>query len=169
MHQWKQAKSCWQSKRDLQVSVVYVSLMGWLQLWDRLGPGTLCCSACTWTKISSSNKIQRNYKGLKITVMGSWGKLWTARYKKDQKNPTAASEEPGAKGGDWEQKQDTIQAVCTKPSLPPEPWTHPSPHPMWGTSLTPLGKWARELLPVLALPNAAGTPINPCLNFLSGL
>ena len=142
MHQWKQAKSCWQNKRDLQVSVVYVSLMGWLQLWDRLGPGTLCCSACTWTNSSSSNKIQRNYKGLKITVMGSWGKLWTARYKKDQKNPTAASEEPGAKGGDWEQKQDTIQAVCSKPSLPPEPWTHPPPltpckdqfAPSWGMS-----------------------------------
>ena len=45
---------------------------------DRLGPGTLCCSGCsvcTWTNISS-NKIQRNNKGLKITVdMRSWGKL----------------------------------------------------------------------------------------------
>ena len=53
--------------------------------WN-LGPGTLCCSACIWTNIFSSNKIQRNYKGLKITVcMHSWGKLWTARYKKTKK------------------------------------------------------------------------------------
>ena len=38
-----------------------------------------CCNAWTRTNISSSNKIQRNYKGLKIAVcMHSWGKLWTA-------------------------------------------------------------------------------------------
>lgn len=37
--------------------------------WDQV-PGTHCsgCSACTWTNVSSSNKIQRNYKGLKVTV-----------------------------------------------------------------------------------------------------
>ena len=29
--------------------------------WD-LAPGILCCGACTWTKISLSNKIQRIYK-----------------------------------------------------------------------------------------------------------
>ena len=64
--------------------------------WD-LGPGTLCCSACTWTNVSSSNIIQRNYTGLKITAcMGSWDKLGTTRYKKT-KNPTATSEEPRAK------------------------------------------------------------------------
>ena len=34
--------------------------------------------------------------------MGSWGKLWTATYKKDQNYLTAASEEPGAKGGGWD-------------------------------------------------------------------
>lgn len=40
-----------------------------LGLLDKLGPGTLCCSICTWTIISSkSNRIQRNYKGLKTTV-----------------------------------------------------------------------------------------------------
>ena len=43
--------------------------------WD-LGPGTLCCSACPWTNISSSNRIQRNYKRLKITAcLHCWGKL----------------------------------------------------------------------------------------------
>ena len=25
--------------------------------WDRLGPGTLCCNACTWTNISWSTRI----------------------------------------------------------------------------------------------------------------
>ena len=53
--------------------------------WDRLRetPGTLCCRACTWTKVSSSTGIQRNYKGLKIRVcMLSWGELLTTKYKK---------------------------------------------------------------------------------------
>ena len=46
--------------------------------------GTLCCSSCTWTDLSSSNKIQRNYKGLKITeCMCSWDKVRT----KDTKGP----------------------------------------------------------------------------------
>ena len=45
--------------------------------WD-LGPGTLCCNACIWTKY-------RDYKGEKITAcMHSWNKLWT-RYKKAKK------------------------------------------------------------------------------------
>ena len=44
--------------------------------------GTLCCSACTRKNISSSNKIQRNYKELKITTRRhSWSKLRT-RYKR---------------------------------------------------------------------------------------
>ena len=56
--------------------------------WDRLGPRTLCCSAWTWTNVSLSNQLQRNYKGLKSLY---WGKLWTIRYKKT-KNPIASSE-----------------------------------------------------------------------------
>ena len=65
--------------------------------WDRLGPGTLCCSTCTWTNTSLSNRMQRNYKGLKITAcMCCWGKLPTIRFKKS-KNPTATSEEQEAK------------------------------------------------------------------------
>ena len=52
--------------------------------WDRLRPGILYYSACTWPKVSLSSKIQRNYKGLKIAVhmLHSWGKWWTRRYKK---------------------------------------------------------------------------------------
>ena len=52
--------------------------------WD-LGPGTLCCRACTWTHVSLNHKTQRNYEGLKVTAcMCSSGKLWT-RYKKAKK------------------------------------------------------------------------------------
>ena len=55
-------------------------------IWDRLGPGTLCCKACTRPHLSSSYKIQRNYMGLEITVcMCSWGKFWTKRYKEKKK------------------------------------------------------------------------------------
>ena len=34
-------------------------------LWFGLGPGALCCSACSWTNASSSNRIQRNCMKLK--------------------------------------------------------------------------------------------------------
>ena len=46
--------------------------------WEKLGPGIIiCCSACTRRNVSSSNKIQRNCKGLKIPVcVHNWGKLW---------------------------------------------------------------------------------------------
>ena len=92
--------------------------------WD-LGPRTLCCSACTWTNVSSSNKIQRNYKGLKITVcMCSWGRLWTKRYK-ETKSTTATSEEPGAKAGSY---------ACPLHTTPPKGWADHLSHP---SSLTP--------------------------------
>ena len=43
-----------------------------------LGPGILHRSVCTWTHLSSSNKIERNCRGLKITMcISSWGRLWT--------------------------------------------------------------------------------------------
>ena len=45
--------------------------------------------------------------------MHSWGKLCTTRYKKT-KNPTATSEEQGAKTGCQEQKQGTAHAPCTQ-------------------------------------------------------
>ena len=98
-----------------------------------LGPGTLCCSACTWTNISLSNKIQRNYKGLIITAcMCSWGKFWTTRYKKT-KNPTATSGDLGAKAG---------YCACPLHSTPPKGWvnhlSHPSsPTPGHASTLTP--------------------------------
>ena len=71
------------------------------------------CSACTWTQLSSSNKIQKKTKpktcmGLKITMcMHSWGKFWTKRYK-ETKNPNChfwrvwnKNRGLGAKAGYW--------------------------------------------------------------------
>ena len=103
--------------------------------WD-LGPGALCCSACTWTNVSSSNKIEGNYEQLKITTcMCSWGKLWT-RHKKTQKTQLPLLKSRGRVG-------NKSRALCTppahattkgvgrtpKPPLLPAPWTHPHPHP----------------------------------------
>ena len=49
-------------------------------------PWLQCCRACTWTNVSSGYKIQRNYKGLKITAcVCNWGIFWTTRYKQTKK------------------------------------------------------------------------------------
>ena len=70
------------------VAESWTRLRDWTELnvfetsWNQ---GTLYCRASTWTNVSFSNRLQRNYKGIKITVcMQSWGKLWTIRYKKTQ-------------------------------------------------------------------------------------
>lgn len=44
--------------------------LGWLCMrrrvvWDQLGPGTFYCRACTWRKVSLSNRIHRNHTWLK--------------------------------------------------------------------------------------------------------
>ena len=67
--------------------------------WD-LGLGILHFSACPWTNISFSNKIQRNYKGLKITAcMCRWEKVWTVRLKKTQKAQLPLLKSPEQKQG----------------------------------------------------------------------
>ena len=111
-------------------------------------PVLQCCYACTWTHLSSSNKIRRNRKGLQGTVcMHIWGKFWTKDTKRP-KNPVANFEEPGAKSGCGEQKQGAEQVPCTqhtrrvgqppKPPPRPNPWTHPYlPSPHLRNKLTP--------------------------------
>ena len=106
----------------------------WTQ-WVYLGhagtwPGTLCCSAWTWTNISSSNKIQRNCKGLKIAACASgWGKLWTTRGKKRIKNPAASSKVPGA---EYCLLHTAPPGVGRQPQPPlwPKPQVHPYLHPI---------------------------------------
>ena len=91
-----------------------------------MGPGTLCCSACSWTNVSFGNKIQRNYKGLKIAVcVHTWDKLGTTRNKNTKKkhpktkrpnsHPTAMSEELGAKAG---------YCSCPLHTTPPKGWAN---------------------------------------------
>ena len=62
-----------------------------------LGPGILCCRAAKLAPghtFSQEKKMQRNYRGLKITVcMHSWGEFWT----KDTKRPKY----PTALSGGW--------------------------------------------------------------------
>ena len=52
---------CWVGMGDIQWQPPVQPLAVWPSIWpwDRLGPKTLHCSACTWTHLSSSNKIQR--------------------------------------------------------------------------------------------------------------
>ena len=54
--------------------------------WDLL---LQCCNAYTWTHLSSSNQLQRNLMGQKITeCMHNWGKFWTQNIQRS-KTPTA--------------------------------------------------------------------------------
>ena len=97
-----------------------------------LGPGTLCCNACTWTHLSWSNKTQRNYMGLKITVcMSSCGKFWTKdtnRPKSQLPKAQSKSRESGVKSGSWGCPLHTIPQGAGKqlgqPSSPPPGKTH---------------------------------------------
>ena len=75
--------------------------------WD-LGLGILCFSACTWTNISCSNKIQRNYKGLKITE--STAQLGQIMNNKNTKRPKTQLPLLRSQG----QKQGTGNAPCTE-------------------------------------------------------
>ena len=86
-------------ERDLEfLSFRYHIINGRAEIGWKLEPGTLCCSSYTWTNVSSSNRLQKKCKGLKVTVsIHSWGKLWT-RYKKT-KNPTTNSEVRRARTG----------------------------------------------------------------------
>ena len=98
-----------------------VELWGWH--WDSLGPGTFCCNAWTWTNISSSNEIQRNYMGLKITAcMHSWGKLWTKNKKPNCHLWRAGSKNKvlGAKAG---------YCACPLHTTPPDGWANHLSHP----------------------------------------
>ena len=68
---------------------IYISIF--LNILRQTGtePGTLCCrgrSAGGGTNLYWSNKMQRNYKGLKIIVyMHRWVKLWITGYKKTKR------------------------------------------------------------------------------------
>ena len=122
---------------DTRCYIVQNPLINSETSWD-LGPGTLCCSARTWTNISLSSKMQRNYKGLKVTTyMQSWGKLWTTRYERPKKKTQLLllknSEQKHSDGSKsrllyMTREYNTAKAVG-RPLKPPL-WPDPYPHPM---------------------------------------
>ena len=74
-----------------------------------------CSSACTWTYLSLSNKIQRNYMGLKIAVcMHGWGKLEQKDTKDKTKNQLPHLKSLEQNAGFWEQKHSTERVLCTQ-------------------------------------------------------
>ena len=110
--------------------------------WDRPGTwGSLlqCCKGCTWTYLSLSYKIQRNYMRIKKNyVQMQLGKFRTKKYKKT-KNPTALSEESGEKkdgylgakeGLHMPTAPNTTKVVGKPPKWPLQPghWIHSYPH-----------------------------------------
>ena len=141
--------------------------------WD---PWLQCCNACTRTHLSSSNKIQRSYMGLKITVcMGSWGKFWTQKLT----NPIATFEEQGAKVI-VESKSRVLHmrpafnitiGVGKTPESPfcsiPAHTPTLSPYKEQAHFLTPGVSKQRSLLFVLAPSAATGTPVKPGLKSVS--
>ena len=142
-----------------------------------------CSSAYSWTNVSLSNKIQTNYKGLKITAcVYSWGKLLTTRHKKTP-NPTATSERLRTKTrvvvvGSKSRvllippAPNTTKRVGRplKPPSSPTPGHTAYPHPLEGTSVPRLGEGAREPVSYFRFPLLlAGAPIKSPLNLLSGL
>ena len=121
---------------------------------------------CLHLDISSSNKIQRNYKRLKITACVSrWLKLWTKRYKK------AKTQLPLLRFR--EQKQGAMHDACTEHHKGGGQTTQTPSGPHRSTPpLTPLKEPARPLRGVSKgtfylslLPHATAlVPIKPCLN-----
>ena len=117
-------------------------------IWD---PLLQCCNAsCTWTNLSSSNKIRRNYKGLKIAArMGGWGKFWT----KDTKRP----KHPychfwRARSKNRVSRAKAGYCACPLHTPPPKGWAdhlrHPSsPTPGHTPTLTPCKEQARPPYP----------------------
>ena len=111
--------------------------------WDPLLP---CYNAYTWTKVSLSNKTQRNYEGIKITTrMRSWGKFWTTRHKETKKpschfwRAESKSRGSGEKAG---------YCACRLHTTPQKGWArhlrHPSgPTPGHTPTLTPYTEPAR--------------------------
>ena len=104
----------------------------------RLWLGTLCCNACTWTNVSS-NKIQINYKGLKITVHGQLGQI-TDKIQKDyiissvQFSPSVVT--------------DSLRPHESQHARPP----CPSPTPGVHSDSCPLSRWCHPAISSSVVP-----------------
>lgn len=95
--------------------------------WD-VGPGTLCCSACTWTHVSSSNKMQRNHRGLK--TLCTVGTNIDERQKKSQKSQLTflkSQEQRQSPEHAPRAALNTPKGAGRPPkTAPASPWTHPT-------------------------------------------
>ena len=119
--------------------------------------------------VSLSHKIRINWRGLKITAIGA---NYDNKLQEDQKPNW-----PFWRGGNKSRALSMPPANNTtrgmdKPSKPPSSWSldPPYPHRKWGTCSPPCGEWTRGPVTLFSLPSAAaGAPIKPWLNILSGL
>lgn len=78
---------------------------------DRLGPGTLCYSACTWTDGSSSNKYKEIIRTKNNCMYVQLVQIMDRKIQKDQKNPRATSEATSEK---LEEKKHTPPSHAPK-------------------------------------------------------
>ena len=93
---------------------------------DTLGPPHFASGLAPGQTSPPATKLQRIYKGLKITsYLSSWGKSWTTRYT-ETKNPPATYKEPGAKTGCQNQKQGPVHAPCMQYHPKANRLSHPS-------------------------------------------
>ena len=104
--------------------------------------------AGTWTKVLSSIKRQRHYKGRKSAAyMHSWDKLWATRYKKikPQLPPLRCWEQK--QGSEYKPTHSTTNGVVRQPTPPllPDPRVHPNVTPHKGPACPPQDR-ARELV-----------------------
>ena len=128
------------------------------------------CNACTWTHLSSSNKIQRNYMGLKITAcLPSWDKLWPKDTNRP-KNPTVTSEEHGAETCLLQSTQGGGQtAQATRPYSLDIPTLTPYKEQTCPPTPAQRVREQGNLLPVPTPSCYSRGPKKPCLNFLPGI
>ena len=145
---------------------------GQVWIWDRLGPGTLCRSACIFLDkhlLEQQNTKKKNYKGLKITKWMHTGTNYGQSTKRWKTQPPLLK------------SLEQNQRYCTgppangvgkppKPPLLPDAWTYSYPNPIAGISLLPSLGASKENCYLFSLsPVAAVAPIKPCLNFLTDL
>ena len=127
--------------------------------WD-LGPGTRRYSACTWTNVSSSNKIQRNYKGLKYKCM-QLGQIMNNKVQKDQKHNCHCW---GARSRNRVLRihpaHSTIKRVGKPPKEPlqHDPWIHPTLTPYKAPAHPCSGRDQGHLLLVFTLSCCSTSP-----------
>ena len=120
-----------------------------------LGPWILYCSARTWTNASLSDKIHRNYKGLKLkTYMSSWGKLWTIIYIKAKTQlPLLRCQEQGTARDTCIQYHQGVDRPLKSP-LPLNPLELPLPSLHNQLAFPSKNKWGHHCL--FLLPHAVG-------------